>query len=271
MFSPLKAPLPGQKSVTHNKIKEVYYTAPVDNIESILKIGILSHNRAYQLKLLKPELDISNPEVQDLRRKKTIRSPYNQDTRPLHDYVNLYPQPFNAMMVAVRLAKPDLDLCVLRISSDILDISGTLITNMNAACANAKTFKPSDWTLPPSDFEAIRSLFFKTGDIKADESTQKAFKRTRQFEVLVLDFILSRYINGIFVPNERLKQDIIARTGGIIPVEVNKSLFLCDTSIQQLRLFKPLPKRLRESVAPTNPFTLMMAASSKKSRNSHAS
>ena len=269
MFSPLKTPLPGKKSVTRNKIKEVYYTTPVDNLESILNIGVQSHNRVCQLKIFNPELDISNPEVQSLRRKKSIRAPDNQSTRPLHDYVNLYPQPFNAMMVAVRLEKPYLNLCVLRISSDILDIPGTLITNMNAACADAKAFKPSDWTLPPAEFEAIRSLSFNNSDTKANESTQKTFKRTRQFEVLVLNFIPSRYINGIFVPNERLKRSIIAITAGTIPVEVNESLFLCDASTRQLRLFKPLPKRLREPAAPTNAFTLMMAPG-KKSRNSNA-
>lgn len=257
MFSPYKAPLPGQKSVTRNKIKEVYYTTHVNNLQSILEIGVQSRNRATRLNLLHHENDISNPEVQALR-EKSIRSPHDNRTHPLHDYVNFYPQPFNAMMATVIRSQPNINLCVLRINNSILDIPGTLITNMNAACADVKIFKPSDWTLTPEEFEAVRSLSFNGDGIERDEPSYKAFKRARQFEVLVLDFVLPGYINGIFVPNERLKHDIEAITKGRIPVEVNASLFLCDSSTRQLRLFKPLLKRPIEDKKPINAFSLMM-------------
>lgn len=269
MFSPIRAPLPGQKSVTRNKIKEVYYTTHVDNLNSILEVGIQSRNRAIRMNVLDPKHDISDPAVQALREKKAIRSPHDKHVHALHDYVNFYPQPFNAMMAAVRLSRPDLNLCVLRISNTILSIPGTLITNMNAACTDAKMFKPSDWTLTPEEFEAIRSLFFSGSGHQEEELTHAAFKRARQFEVLVLDFVLPRYINGIFVPNEQVKQRIEAITQGTIPVEVNASLFFCDTSYtRQLQLFKPLVNREqdRENIPPTNAFTVMMA--SKKARTS---
>jgi hypothetical protein len=273
MFSPVKMKnrLSSEKAVDKNKIKEIYYITHADNIPSIMNLGVLSHNRAIQQKVFNPKLDISNPEVQSLRAKKEIHSSSNESPRSLHDYVPLYPQPFNAMMAAVAHSKQNLNLCVLRISSDILNKPGTLMTNINAACHEAKFFKPAEWTLPLEEFEAVRSLSLQGSDSQKDKESLKRYRRARQFEVLVLDFVLPNQINGIFVPNERLKQDLEAKTGGNLPIEVNPSLFLRSQPqpYQHLQLFKPLQKR-KNTEHPHNAFELIMAShpASKKPRGS---
>lgn len=76
---------------------------------------------------------IANPEVQARRTIK--RLPGGKD---LHDYVNLYFNPRNAMMYRVR---KDETVCVLQVSSQVMNLDGVFYSSRNAAVSNA-TFRP---------------------------------------------------------------------------------------------------------------------------------
>jgi ssDNA thymidine ADP-ribosyltransferase, DarT len=99
------------------ELPELHYITPIENVPSILALGILSNRRARHLK---PK-SIARQEVQDLRAK--VRIPGG---RALHEYANLYICARNPMMF-VRAALHE-TTCVLRVSTDVLDLPNVVIT-----------------------------------------------------------------------------------------------------------------------------------------------
>jgi hypothetical protein len=113
------------------EISELHYITPMKNVPSILQCGILSHNRAAKLN----HDDISMREIQDVRAKKRVPGGL-----ALHDYANLYFNGRNKMMATRR---PEQDrLCVLRVSTEALNIAGAVIADQNASSKYA-LFLPS--------------------------------------------------------------------------------------------------------------------------------
>ena len=113
------------------EISELHYITPMKNVPSILQRGILSHNRAAKLK----HDDISMREIQDVRAEKRVPGGL-----ALHDYANLYFNGRNKMMAKRR---PEQDrLCVLRVSTEALNIPGAVIADQNASSKYA-LFLPS--------------------------------------------------------------------------------------------------------------------------------
>lgn len=99
--------------MTRDEVKELHYITHVDNVASIMRHGILPHNRAKGL----PHKSVALEEVQQRRRKQV------PNARLLHDYVNLYFNARNPMMFRVvrgGLAKPG-ELVVFRVSPGVLN------------------------------------------------------------------------------------------------------------------------------------------------------
>ena len=103
-------------------LKELHYIAAIENVVSILKHGILSHNRAVRV----PHLSIAMQEMQDRRAHVVVPG-----GRKLHDYVNLYICARNPMLFK-RLSLID-QICVLRVDTGVLDIPGVVVTDSNAS------------------------------------------------------------------------------------------------------------------------------------------
>ena len=113
------------------EISELHYITPMKNVPSILQRGILSHNRAAKLQ----HDDISMREIQDVRANKRVPGGL-----PLHDYANLYFNGRNKMMAKRR---PEHDrLCVLRVSTGVLNMPEAVIADQNASSKYA-LFLPS--------------------------------------------------------------------------------------------------------------------------------
>jgi len=74
----------------HN-IQYLYHMTDLNNLASVLKHGLLSHNEAHKRGLV--SRDISNEEVNHRRGRKLINGIL------LHDYVNFYFQPKNPVLV----------------------------------------------------------------------------------------------------------------------------------------------------------------------------
>ena len=72
----------------------IYYMLHIDNLDSILKKGFLSHNLAHKLANIK---DISNIDVNNRRGDVKFN-----DGRSLHDYVPFYFNPRNAMLYSTQ-------------------------------------------------------------------------------------------------------------------------------------------------------------------------
>jgi hypothetical protein len=119
------SPFASEDSVAAVKIEEIselHYITPMTNVPSILQHGILSHNRAAKLK----HDDISMREIQDVRAEKRVPGGL-----ALHDYANLY---FNARNKMMAKKRPEHDrLCVLRVSTEALNIPGAVLADQNAS------------------------------------------------------------------------------------------------------------------------------------------
>ena len=67
--------------MTRENISELHCIMPTANLRSVMRSGILSHNRAKRIN----HASIALEDVQDRRRGKRVPG-----GRPLHDYANLY-------------------------------------------------------------------------------------------------------------------------------------------------------------------------------------
>jgi hypothetical protein len=134
------------------ELPQLHYITPIENVPSILGVGILSNRKSRRLS----PASIAKQDVQDLRAK--VRIPGG---RALHEYANLYICARNPMMY-VRAPLHE-TTCVLRVSTDVLDLSQVVITDQNAASDYCR-FMPS-----PAGLQLWIGRWFSqmTGDIPA--------------------------------------------------------------------------------------------------------
>lgn len=116
------------------RVTELHCIMPIANLASVLTHGILSYERAAQLQ----HKSVAMQPVQD--RCDQTRVP--QGLR-LHQYANLYFHARNPMLFK-RLGEAG-SLCVLRVSPDVLELAGTVITDCNAASDWVRFLGPSQW------------------------------------------------------------------------------------------------------------------------------
>jgi hypothetical protein len=190
------------------ELEELHYITPISNVPSIISRGILSHNRARKL----GPNSVAMPEIQAMRENKNVPG-----GRPLHDYANLYICARNPMLY--KRCNNHLNLCVLRISPDVLDIPWTVITDGNAA-SDYSCFVNSPRGLGIVDGELTFAEYW-THDNQIEAWQHK---RVKCAEVLVPDRIAPEYIRGVYVSCEEAKATFEA-TGVNIPVTINPHLF----------------------------------------------
>lgn len=189
--------------IKKDNIQELFYLTHIDNLSSILVNGILSHKRA---KKNQPKhQDISNNDVQGRRSKKIIPR-VNEVKKPLnlHRHVPLFLNAHNAM---TSLKKSE-SVCILRLYSKILDRGDAVITNRNASTDKADFYTVEAFELTKESTEIIKSSepFCLLG--KKSDSEREEFKQVKQAEVLLPYHIHSKYVGGIFVPNEKIEQEV---------------------------------------------------------------
>ena len=114
-------------------IDYLYHMTYIDNLDSIIKNGLLSHNEAYGQGLI--ETDISDPDVQDIRA--NIADPFYDIS--LHDYVSLYFSPRNPMMSRRREIQED--IVILGLDPQLLSEPDILFTDGNAAAIETCFYK----------------------------------------------------------------------------------------------------------------------------------
>src|SRR5262245_52031944 len=117
---------------------ELHCIVPIANVPSIVRLGILSHERARTL----DHISIASNEVQAIRAGKVV-----PNGRRLHHYANLYVDARNPMTYVLK--DGHLDLCVLRVSTDVLDLPEVVIADGNAAGGMTR-FSPSPGGCLPS-------------------------------------------------------------------------------------------------------------------------
>lgn len=172
--------------------KSVYNIQPIGNIPSVICHGLLSYNRVAKI----DHESIAMPDVQ--RKRNNIQIPHGG---PLHAYANAYFDPRNPMMYR----KHDIaqSLCVLAISSKVLDLPGTIISDGNAASPFSRFYTPIDG-VNQLDFVRIYDEWW----ISEDPCEQLRRKRIKCAEILVPNRIDYGYIVGAIVVSEQAQREL---------------------------------------------------------------
>lgn len=165
---------------------ELFYITHLDNIPSIMRNGILSHNEAKRIN----HYSVALQDVQDKRAVKKIPK-----GRALHDYVNLYFNPRNPMMYLIR-SKVD-SLCVLSVNSSVLQEQGAVISDQNAARTLAAFYDPK-FDLYKLDFDKI---YLRNWNVP-DEHEKYSLKGILCAEALIPDKVSLDYINSAYVVDD---------------------------------------------------------------------
>lgn len=191
-----------------DQLAELHFITPISNLPSICQRGILSHREAEKI----PHDSVALETIQDLR--KNVAVPGG---RPLHDYANLYICARNPMLF--RRQSQHLTLCVLRVSTDVLDLEGVIITDVNAA-SPYRRFAPAPRGLSIVDYE----LTFAEWWTDSDPIQYYRRKSAKCAEVLVPDSIPSHFLMGAYVSCDAA----LARFNTfnvIFAAEINRHLF----------------------------------------------
>lgn len=162
------------------ELTELHYITPIANVPSILRLGILSHNRAKRMQ----HQSVAMIEIQDRRAKVTVPG-----GKMLHEYANLYICDRNPMMYK-RLAQHR-DICVLRINPAVIDLPDVVITGGNAS-GDYVRFAAAPNGLSIVDITATFAEYW-TDSNQIVEWRKKAAKCS---EVLVQDKVKPDYIMG---------------------------------------------------------------------------
>ena len=191
-----------------SELSELHYITPIANVPSILQHGILSHKQAKHVQHQSVAMD----EIQDRRKKVTV--PGGQK---LHDYVNLYICARNPMMYKRQAQYKE--LCVVRISPDVLDIPGTVISDRNASSEYA-IFKPAPGGLDIVNYEWTFAEYWTD----SDQITEWKKKAAKCAEVIVPDKVNVEFIMGAYVSCQDALNEFQA-LGMDISVVINNHLF----------------------------------------------
>lgn len=192
-----------------DEVTELHFITPIDNLGSILRRGILSHNRAARLS----HRSVALEDVQDIRRGKSVPGGAR-----LHSYANLYFDSRNPMMYRL-LRRGNEDLIVLRVSAAVLDIPDSVVTDGNSASAGTR-FYPSPGGLRHLD----SGLIFAKSWTDENFWPVREWKRARNAEVLVPDLVSSMYVEGCYV-DTREKRSACQEFADLPSVTVHKEIY----------------------------------------------
>lgn len=113
--------------MNRDDVTELHYIAPLANVDSILRHGILCRERAASIM----RDSCADPEVLARRKRKPVLNGLL-----LPQYVNFYFSARNAMLYKISRTRDD--LCVLRVSPNLLDHPRAVISTRNAATYEAR-------------------------------------------------------------------------------------------------------------------------------------
>lgn len=170
-------------------IKYLYHITHVNNIQSILEHGILSHNETKNKNI--NFNSIFNTEV---IKKREAR---HKGGRNLLDYSNLYFNPRNPMMCKISKSELEDKIGVLCVNKNIMKCESVLIADGNAASWKSEFYNYENGiTQVLNQWETINSSCW-------DSNTEQS--RAMMAECLVPNMISPKYIEMIYVPSEKTK------------------------------------------------------------------
>jgi hypothetical protein len=193
-------------------VKELHYITAIENAPSILANGIVSNRRATAI----PHNSVASSVIQSRRAGKIVPG-----ARPLHDYANLYFNARNPMMSALINSGCNLDeLCVLRISANVIDLPDVVIADSNASSKYVR------FNASPSGLNFIDQNITFAASWKHPGDQIEEWKHISKMcaEVLVPDVVSNCYIMGAYVSCIGAEQRLRA-FAPTLSVSINAHLF----------------------------------------------
>lgn len=188
-----KPPSPWSTALRQHRRSELNYLVHIDNLESILAIGILSKNEAERRGILHE--DISLESVQGHRAARRLGD------RPLHDFVPLYFAPKTPMSSRLRERNEVLCLLVVGATKVCGDADELWVSDGNAA-TGATRFFPDPDGLDHVNWAVIDARYW------ADEIEFPDGKRQRSAELLVYPRVRPMSLTSIEVVCDQTKNRV---------------------------------------------------------------
>lgn len=183
------------------ELEELHYIVPIVNVPSICVHGILSHNKAETVE----HESCAMQEIQDRRAKVIVPG-----GKPLHEYANLYFHARNPMMY--KRKKNHIGLCILVVSTDVMDLPGAVITDCNAA-SDIALFKPA-----PNGLDIVdRDLVFAESWIHYNPIETYYHRLVKCAEVLVPNKVETRFMSKVYVSCSQSRDAMIAILSTAMP------------------------------------------------------
>ena len=191
------------------ELTELHYITPIANVPSILQRGLLSHRRAAAV----AHESVAMSQIQ--ARRARIRVPSG---RPLHEYVNLYFHARNPMMSKRRAQHAT--LCVLRVSTNVLDLLDVVIADRNASSDHVR------WLAAPDGLDRLDhgTIFAEYWTHPGDQVAEWRHRSAKCAEVLVPDIVEPRFIAGAYVSGQA-GRDMVVQLSPSLPITVDAHLF----------------------------------------------
>jgi hypothetical protein len=190
-------------------LTELHNITSIDNVPSILAHGILSHDLVEG----QDHVSVAMNEIQERRAQTVLPT-----GRRLHEYACLYIHARNPMLF--RLKNLHLNLCVLRISTGVLDIAGVVVTDGNAAADHPRWFSATRGIASLDKDMVFADVWLHPGDPVA----YYRHKSLKCAEVLVPDKVTPGYVLGAYVSCAAARATLV-RLAPNLNVVVDRHLF----------------------------------------------
>ena len=190
-------------------LEELHYITPIANVPSILKLGILSNREIKRRKLT--AVSVAAEEIQERREPKVVPG-----AKPLHEYVNLYICARNPMMY--RRRSNHSEICVLRVSTEVLNFPKVVIADGNAASGYT-----AFWSSPSGLSKIDKDTVFAEYWTDPDPITKLHKSRVKCAEVLVPDRVDPTLIAGCYVSSPEV--EAVLNQDNRPPISIDPHLF----------------------------------------------
>jgi O-acetyl-ADP-ribose deacetylase (regulator of RNase III) len=196
-------------------VKELYYITHFANVPSILKHGIFCHQIIEEKNI--EFTPIYNKEIVSRRAQRLVPG-----GKSLWAFANLYFQARNPMLYKVIHDKPLDNIVVLGVRRDVMNLTGAMIADGNAA--NSPTT-----IMPYSKVEKTRWTEIISDTQKEWWNQEDGSKRKIMAECLVPERISSEFIDTIYTPNLKVKEKLEKSIGLDIPIVPEADMFFQPT------------------------------------------
>lgn len=181
---------------------------PISNIGSVMKLGVLSYYRAARIE----HSSVALQEIQDRRDMKSVPG-----GKRLHQYANLYFHARNPMLFRRKAEAPQ--LCVLRVSIDVLEIDGVVLSDQNAASDYVRFYEPSDWRYLNFD-----DIYARDWRHPGDAAAYYRHKARKCAEILVPEKVDPEFLLGAYVVDQNAANRLRAKEPGLA-IKVEPDMF----------------------------------------------